>query len=105
MDIKITSRKFKAKDTLKEFINEEVKSLEKFNDSILDVDVVLSYLHSKDSIKIAEISVTIPGKILVVNEESDDFGKSVTQSVDKLKRQLKKIKSKRSPKAIKKNGN
>jgi len=105
MDIKITSRKFKAKDTLKEFINEEVKSLEKFNDSILDVDVVLSYLHSKDSIKIAEISVTIPGKIFVVNEESDDFGKSVTLSVDKLKRQLKKIKSKRSPKAIKKNEN
>ncbi|MEN8191799.1 MAG: ribosome-associated translation inhibitor RaiA [Bacteroidota bacterium] len=101
MNVNITSRKFKAKDSLKEFIHEEVKSLEKFSDNILDVDVVLSYLHSKDSIKIAEISVSVPGKTLLVSEESDEFSKSVTEGVDKLKRQLKKVKSKRLEKRIK----
>jgi len=105
MEIKITSRKFKAKDTLKEFINEEVKSLERFSDSIISADVVLSYLHSKDSIKIAEVSLSVPGKILLVTEESDEFSKSITKSVDKLKRQLKKVKSKRNPKTVKKNEN
>ena len=99
MNINITSRKFKAKDSLKEFISKEVKSLEKFSDNILDVDVVLSYLHSKDSIKIAEIGVSVPGKTLLVKEESDDFAKSVTESVDKLKRQLKKVKSKQRTKS------
>jgi len=99
MNINITARKFKAKDTLKEFIREEVKSLEKFNDSIQDVDVVLSYLHNKDSIKIAEISASVPGKILLITEESEDFAKAVTESVNKLKRQLKKIKSKKIAKS------
>ena len=101
MNINITSRKFKAKDSLKEFISKEVKSLERFSDDILDVDVVLSYLHNKDSIKIAEINVNIPGKTLLVTEESDDFQKSVTEAVDKLKRQLKKFKEKRRAKAAK----
>ena len=99
MNINITARKFKAKDTLKEFIRSEVKSLEKFNDSIQDVDVVLSYLHNKDSIKIAEISVSVPGKTLLVTEESEEFTKAITESVDKLKRQLKKIKSKKRAKS------
>ncbi len=99
MNINITARKFKAKDTLKEFIRSEVKILEKFYDSIQDVDVVLSYLHNKDSIKIAEISVSVPGKVLLVTEESDDFAKAVTESVDKLKRQLKKLKSKKIAKS------
>ena len=101
MNINITSRKFKAKDSLKEFISKEVKSLERFSDDILDVDVVLSYLHNKDSIKIAEINVSIPGKTILVTEESDDFAKSVTEAVDKLKRQLKKFKEKRRAKAAK----
>lgn len=99
MNINITARKFKAKDTLKEFISDEVKTLGKFNDSIQDVDVVLSYLHSKDSIKIAEISLSVPGKTLLITEESDEFSKAVTESVNKLKRQLKQIKSKKIAKS------
>lgn len=95
MNINITSRKFKAKETLKEFINKEAKSLEKYNDGILDIDVVLSYIHEKDSIKTAEIIVKIPGKILTVSEDSEEFSKSVSIALDKLKRQLKKEKSKR----------
>jgi len=99
MNINITARKFKAKDTLKEFIRSEVKSLEKFNDSIQDVDVVLSYLHNKDSIKSIEISLLVPGKTFLVTEESEEFTKAITESADKLKRQLKKIKSKKRAKS------
>ena len=98
MNINITARKFKAKDSLKEFINEEVKSLEKFHDGILDVDVVLSYIHDKDSIKTAEISVKITGKTLNISAESEEFGKSVSIVLEKFKRLLKKEKSKRSSK-------
>ena len=95
MNIKITSRKFRAKETLKAFINKEVKALEKFHDGILDVHVVLSYIHDKDSIKTAEITVKITGKILNVSEDSEEFSKSVSIAIDKLKRQLIKEKSKR----------
>jgi len=95
MNINITSRKFKAKDSLKDLITDEVKSLEKFNDDILDVDVILSYRNIKDSIKMAELSLQLPRKTIVISEESENFEKSVSVAVDKLKRQLKEIKSRK----------
>ncbi len=62
MNIKITSRKFKAKDSLKTEINKQLKSLQKFNDDILDANVILSYTHLKDSLKTVEINLSVPGK-------------------------------------------
>ncbi len=95
MNISITARKFKAHDTLKDFINDEVSSLSRFNDDIMNADVILSYRNSKDSTKTAEIVIQVPGQTLNAAEESDDFKKSVTASVEKLGRQLKKLKTKR----------
>ncbi len=95
MNINITSRKFKAKESLKDFIKSELKRLEKFNDNIIEADVVLSFMHLKDSIKLAEIVLRLPGKSLVATEESDDFQKAFAAAVNKLERQLKKLKTKR----------
>ena len=97
MNIKITARKFKAHDSLREFINDEVKSLEKFSDEIMDVDVILSYVNQKDSEKTAEIVLKVPGQILKAEETTDDFKISVTATVEKLRRQLDKLKTKRIP--------
>ncbi len=95
MNIRITSRKFKAKDSLKDFIRKEVKSLERFNDQILDVKVILSFTHLKDSIKTSEITLRIPGKTITVSTESDEFEKSVPIAIEKIRKQLRKIKTKR----------
>lgn len=95
MNINITSRKFKAKDSLKEEIIKQLQSLQKYNDDILDANVVLSYTHLEDSIKEVEISLAIPGNVLVANESSDDYGKALSKTTDKLKKQLKTLKSKR----------
>lgn len=97
MNIYITSRKFKAKDTLKNFIKSEIKYLERFSDEILNVDVVLSFTHNKDSIKTSEIKLRLPRKTLLVTKSSEEFSKSVSLGVEKLARQLKQIKSKRKP--------
>jgi putative sigma-54 modulation protein len=95
MNIRITSRKFKAKNSLKNFIRDEVKSLEKFNDQILDAKVILSFTHLKDSIKTSEITLRIPGKTITVSTESDEFEKSVPMAIEKIRKQLKKVKTKR----------
>lgn len=95
MNIQITARKFRAKDSLKDFIREAIKSLEKFNDQIIEANVVLSYTHLKDSIKNVEIVLQIPGKIITVNESSEDYEKSVNSAIEKIIRQLSKIKTKR----------
>lgn len=101
MNVTITARKFKAHDTLKEFVLNELKTLERFNEDILDVDVVLSFQNVKDSIKIAEIILHIPGQTLTATEQTDDFKKSINACVEKLERQIKKIKTKRSAARIK----
>lgn len=96
MNISITSRKFKARDILKDFITAEVSSLEKYNDRILSADVILSYQNSYDSVKIAEIIIQVPGQTLKATEQSDDYKKSVNIAVDKLSRQLTKLKTKKT---------
>ena len=90
MNINITARKFKARDTLKDFIHDEVSGLEKYNDDILSADVILSYLNTKDSLKSVEIILQVPGQTLKANKDSNEFEKSVTASVEKLSRQLEK---------------
>lgn len=99
MNINITSRKFKAKDTLKDFISDSLKSLEKLSDDIMEAEVVLHFTHAHDSIKSVEIQLKLPGKVLNVHEDSDDFQKSVHMAIDKLERQLRKVKTKRLAKA------
>jgi putative sigma-54 modulation protein len=93
MNIQITSRKFKASDSLKEYITSEVNSLTKIYDTIMAVEVILSYTHLKDSIKKVELIYQIPGKTLNVSEETDDFKKSIANAISKAKRQIRKYKS------------
>jgi len=62
----------------------------------LNVDVILSYQNSRDSIKIAEIIVQVPGQTLTATEQSDEYKKAVSTAVEKLSRQLTKLKSKKT---------
>jgi putative sigma-54 modulation protein len=95
MNIQITARKFKAHPTLKDFIKDEISSLEKYNDAIMGADVILSYQNSQNSIKKAEIVIDIPGQTLSAADQTEDFKVSVTSAIEKLRKQLVTIKSKR----------
>ena len=95
MNIQITSRKFRAKNSLKDFIREEVKVFEKYNDEIISVDVILSFTHLKDSIKTAEIILVVPKKVITVTSDSEEFEKSLALSIEKIRKQLRKLKTKR----------
>ena len=98
MNIQITARKFKAHDTLKEFIKDEIYSLEKFNSDIIGADVILSYQNNQNSIKKAEIVLNIPGQTLNAADQSEEFKAAVSSATEKLRRQLETIKSKRTSK-------
>ncbi len=95
MNITITARKFKAHSTLKEYISDEVSSLEKFYDEIIDGNVILSYHNNKLNVKTAEIILQVPGQTLTATESADDFKKSTNIAVEKLARQLEKLKTKK----------
>ncbi len=96
MKISITARKFKARDELKTYIESEVESLGKYFDGILDVEVILSFQHQKDSIKNAEIIAKVPGQVLTSKNDAADFELAVRGAVEKIGRQLQKLKEKRN---------
>lgn len=95
MNIKITARKFKAHDSLKLFIKDELNSLVRFHDDLLNAEVILSYQNNHLNLKTAEIILKIPGQVLTSKVETDDFKKSVSEAVEKIRTQLHTIKSKR----------
>jgi putative sigma-54 modulation protein len=98
MNIQITARKFKAHDTLKEYIKDELSLLEKFNDDIISADVILSYQNNSNSIKKVEVVLNIPGQTLNAADQTEDFKTATVSVTEKLRRQLETVKSKRASK-------
>jgi putative sigma-54 modulation protein len=95
MNVKFTARHFKAHDSLKEHAKTNIENLTKFYDGVLNAEVILSFEKVRDSIKIAEITMSVNGKILKAIGKSEDFVKSIDMAIDKLETQLKKYKEKK----------
>ena len=91
MKIEITARNFKLGNSLKIYIENEINSLEKHYDRILDCQVILEKVKN-DSI--AELILRVYGKVLVTKDTSEDMFKSVDGAAEKLRRRLKKYKQK-----------
>jgi putative sigma-54 modulation protein len=94
MHIKFTARRFRARPEVKEHALEMVKKLERYFDSIVGADVILSFEGAEKNIKIAEVNLHVHGSILTAKEKSEDFRKSIDFAVDKLNMQLEKYKTK-----------
>lgn len=94
MHIKFTARRFRARPEVKEHALEMVKKLDRYFDSIVGADVILSFEGAEKNIKIAEVNLHVHGSILTAKEKSDDFRKSIDFAVDKLNMQLEKYKTK-----------
>lgn len=91
MKIEITARNFKLGNGLKIYIENEINSLEKHYDRILDCQVILEKVKN-DSI--AELILRVYGKNLVTKDTSEDMFKAVDGAAEKLRRRLKKYKQK-----------
>jgi len=92
MNIRITSRHFKADDSLIEYAKSSVEELEDLYDGIIKIDVILTHEAHKGNQKTAEIILTVYGQKLRVTAINQDFEKSINQALDKLKVRLKKYK-------------
>ncbi len=92
MKTNVTSRHFRASDTLKRHAEEEVTRLDKYFDSIMECDVILSFdVHQN---KTAELAIHVPGERLVAEETSEDFHKAIDAAVLKLEKQVQRFKDK-----------
>jgi|TARA_B100000795_G_scaffold229408_1_gene186485 putative sigma-54 modulation protein len=95
MKIKVSALHFNADQKLIDFTSERVNKLETFFDKIIEGEVTFKVDKSNSNEnKVAEIKLNIPGKDLFAKKQCKSFEEAVDQSVEALRRQLRKQKTK-----------
>lgn len=86
----------KASNRLEEFTTEKLKKLKNRYDFIVSADVYFKTENStaKDSGRICEIQLNVPGPELFISANEENFEKAVYKTIGDLKRQLQKRKEK-----------
>ena len=77
-----------------EYAEGAVAKLERYYDGILKCEVKLSFEKARNSVKVAEIILTVYKTKITSMQTSDDFNKSIDGAVEKVLAQLKKYKEK-----------
>jgi putative sigma-54 modulation protein len=95
MDIKIHSIRFDADAKLLTFIRVKLEKLNLFYDDIIGAEVFLRLSRSQDAEnKVTEIRLIIPGAELFAKRKTHTFEESTDLTVEALRRQIMKHKSK-----------
>ena len=95
MKVMINSVHFKADQKLEEFITQKVEKLCAKHGEVINAEVSLK-LDNTDTPenKIADIRLVLRGDDLFASKQSKTFEESIDTSIDALKKQLEKYKSK-----------
>jgi putative sigma-54 modulation protein len=94
MAITVTSRHFKAHPSLVEYAEQAVEGLGRYYDGIIKGEVILEFERTHNSVKIAEVNLSVFNAQLTATHQSDDFFKSIDGAMEKMASQLKKYKDK-----------
>lgn len=94
MKVLFTARHFSASESLQSYCEQAVQKLSKFHDGIQEVEIVASPDANIDSPQHIEVSVKVPGTVLIASESSETYETAINKVVDNLKRQIKKYKDK-----------
>jgi len=91
MKVNIYGKNMQLTEALKEATIRKIKRLDKFFQQDIEAKVVLSFEK-----KIQKVEVTIPfnGRIVRVEESSDDMYNSIDEAVESLEQQIRKHKTK-----------
>ncbi|MEX2116377.1 MAG: ribosome-associated translation inhibitor RaiA [Bacteroidota bacterium] len=92
MNVIVTSRHFKAHESLVDYARNAVQRLTKIYAGLIKTEVILSYEKPHKSVKIAEVNVSVFKSKLSAHERSADFHLSIDRAFAKLRVQLKKYK-------------
>jgi ribosomal subunit interface protein len=86
---------FTATDELQSYVKDKVSHLSHFYDQIVGAEVYLKLVNAENGDnKVADIKLNIPGNDIMASSRSDKFEGSINESIDKLKRQIDKLKTK-----------
>lgn len=94
MKINLQSLKFKASEELKEFVDEKVSKLIRFDENIISADVTLAIDSANiPENKTCEIRLVVPGNDDFVSKSGATFKEAIQNSVDTLQNILQRKKT------------
>lgn len=102
MQIVITGKNFKLKDSLREYVEEKLSRLGKYfdqEDLEIDVNMVLTHAKAKEERCTVDVTVWVNGISIRGESQEPEFHASVDLVVDKLEKQLKRYKDRVKGKA------
>ena len=95
MKINLQSLHFKASDNLKEFVEDKVGKLSRFDDKIISADVTLFSDDGKNiDNKVCEIRLVVPGYDDFVKRNAESFEEAIADAVETLQKILRRKKDK-----------
>lgn len=100
MNINVQSIRFDADKKLIDFIQKKADKLDQFFDQILDGECYLKLENTEDEAnKVAEFKLNIPGGQLFAKGQAKTFEEATDLSIESLRRQINKHKTKTRTKA------
>ncbi|MBS1735957.1 MAG: ribosome-associated translation inhibitor RaiA [Bacteroidetes bacterium] len=97
MKINLQALKFTPKQELRDFVQEKVSKLSRFDDKIISADVSLILEESKTpENKVCEIRLIVPGNDDFVKKTAGSFEEAILVAVDTLQTILNRKKEKAS---------
>ena len=95
MEIRVQSLKFNADQKLLDFVEKKVSKLEKFDDAITDVEVVMSLLEKPEN-KNVKLQIHVQGGSQVIERNAKTFEEAVNECVDVMKEKLTRNKERKA---------
>ena len=95
MQINITGKNIDLTESLKDYVDKKLTSLEKFFDQILNAHVVIgkeSHHHLKGDVFVCECKLNLTGDDLFISKTEQDLYKAIDKVHDHLAEELKKHK-------------
>ena len=95
MEIRVKSLKFNADQKLLDFVEKKVSKLERFDETIDYVDVIMSRMEKPDN-KSVKLQAGMPGGTLMIERTARSFEEAINEGVDAMKEKLVRNKEKKS---------
>jgi putative sigma-54 modulation protein len=92
MEITLKSKNFELTEALKNYTRKKMSRIEKYLDRILFADVMLS---AEKNRHLVEVTIHTNGAVLRGEEKTESMYSSIDKVIDKLERQVLKLKEKR----------
>ncbi|MDC6384043.1 ribosome-associated translation inhibitor RaiA [Flagellimonas taeanensis] len=91
MEIHVQYQKMKTSESLTELLSKKLEGLEKKYSWLIKANVLFKIENDKSGEgKVCEIELSAPGPRIFAKSSTDDFEKSMAETVEELRRQLEK---------------